>query len=212
MRIRHIAPAVGLLCLTVAGCTTISRGDPSSVPTSEVGTTDQSSPSSAGNEDLPSHGAPSVEAPLEDASRFEQDPCSILTAAQAQELTLPVTGKQEDGALGLDCVWRNPDTRGRVTIGFLTSNRRGLSAAYAANERGEYPYFIELSPIEGYPAIASDIVDRRSRGICIVEVGVSDQLAFNVSLQLSQVNVGQQDPCDTAVRVAGMALQTMKGA
>jgi hypothetical protein len=212
MRIRHIAPAVGLFCLAVAGCTTVSPGEPTPLPTSQVNTTESSPPSSGGEDDLPSHGAPQVEDPLQDVSRFEQDPCSVLTSAQAQELTLPATGKQEDGALGLDCEWFNPDTRGEVIISFLTNSQNGLSGFYAANQRGEYPYFVELPPIEGYPAIASDIEDRRSRGICIVDVGVTDQLAFGVYLALSPVNVETQDPCETAALVAGMALQTMKGA
>ena len=211
MRIRHIAPAVGILCLTLAGCVTVSKGDPSPDPKSEVSTTNPSSPSSSGSEeDLPSDGAPKVEEPLVDASRFEQDPCSILTAAQAQELDLPAAGEQQDGALGLDCEWFNPDTRGEVTISSLANNRRGLSGFYAANQRGEYAYFTELPPIEGFPAIATDVTDRRPEGRCIVVVGVTDQLAFGVSLQLSQVNVGQQDPCETAVMVTGIALQTMK--
>jgi hypothetical protein len=213
MRIRHKAPLVGLLCLAVAGCTTVSRGEPTPAPTSQMSTTGSSPPSSSGGEDdLPSHGAPKVEEPLEDTSRFEQNPCSVLTTAQAQELDLPASGEQEDGALGLDCEWFNSDTRGEVTIGFLTNSRNGLSGFYAANQRGEYPYFIELPPIEGYPAIASDVVDRRSEGACIVDVGVTDQLAFGVYLVLSQVNVRKKDPCETAALVAGMALRTMKGA
>jgi hypothetical protein len=211
MRIRHIAPAIGLLCLVVAGCTTVSEGEPLPAPTNDVSTTD-SPPSTSGEDDLPSHGAPKVENPLDDASRFEQDPCSILTAAQAQELDLPATGKQEEGALGLDCEWYNPDTRGQVTISSLTNSQNGLSGFYAANQRGEYPYFLELPPIEGYPAVASDIVDRRPEGTCLVAFGVTDQLAFGIALHLSQVNVGRKEPCETAVLVAGMALQTMKGA
>lgn len=211
MRILQMAPAVGLLCLAVAGCTKVSQGEPTPAPTSQVSTTGPSSPSSSGGEDdLPSHGAPKVDDPLEDVSRFEQDPCSILTAAQAQELSLPAAGDQEVGALGLDCNWYNRDTGGEVTIGILTNSRNGLSGFYAANERGDLVYFDELPAIEGYPAIASDVVDRRSRGVCIVDVGVTDQLAFHVDLQLSQVNVGIDDPCKTAAMVAGMALQTMK--
>ncbi len=123
---------------------------------------------------------------------------------------MPATGKETDGTLGLDCEWRNPDTGGWVTIGFLTNNDRGLSGFYTANQRKEYAYFMPLLDIEGYPAIASDGVDRRSEGVCLVYVGVTDQLVFGVDLHLSPGNVGTTDPCETGAKVAGMALQTMK--
>jgi len=206
-------PIVVLLYLAVAGCTTTSPGEATPAPTSEVGSTDSPPSSSGGSDDLPSDGAPKVEHPLENTSPFEGDPCSILTAAQAQELGLPTIGKEKTGALGLDCEWHNPDTRGQVTIGFLTNNDRGLSAFYAENERKPYAYLTPLSNIEGYPAIASDSGDQRPEGICLVQVGVTDQLAFHVDLQLSQANVEKKkDPCETGAMVAGKALQTMKGA
>jgi hypothetical protein len=203
MRVRHATLAAGLLCLIVASCTTTSQGEPISATTSGVSTTN-------GENDLPSHGAPKVNNPLNTA-RFQQDPCSALTASQAEdELNLPPSGKPEEIALGKGCEWFNPDTRGQVNIGFLTANDRGLSGFYAANQRGEYPYFTKLGNIEGYPAIASDIEDRRPMGECIVVVGVTDQLAVQISLHLSQANVGKKEPCKYATEVAGKALRTMK--
>lgn len=209
MRIRHCGPVVGLLCLAAAGCTTASPGEATPAPTSEVSSTG-SAPTSSGGGGLPSNGAPKVEDPLEDTSRFEKDPCSILTAAQTQDLKVPATGREEDGTVGLDCEWNNKDTRGWVAIGFLTNNDRGLSAFYAENRRKPYAYLTPLPDIEGYPAIASDSLDRRSQGVCLVQVGVTDQLAFHVDLHLSPANVGTTDACETAAQVAGMALQTMK--
>jgi hypothetical protein len=209
MRVRHTAPVAGLLCLLVAGCTTTSRGDPAPATTTEVSTVNSTAPSSE-EDDLPSHGAPKVDDPL-DTTRFQQDPCLALTAEQAQdELNLPPQGEPEEIALGKGCEWFNPDTRGRVIIGFLTGNPRGLSGFYDAKQQGKYAYFNELPPIEGYPAIAIDIEDRRPRGICIVDVGVTDQFVFDVYLQLSQANVGNVEPCELAAEVAGKALRTMK--
>jgi len=175
------------------------------MPTSEV-----SSTSSGNGDGLPTNGAPKVEHPLEKTSRFEQDPCSILTAAQAQDLDLPTKGKEDDGSFGLDCQWFNEDTGSKVTIGFFTNDPRGLSGSYAAHDEGKYGFFTPLPPIEGYPAIAVDVTDRRPEGICLVEVGVSDKLSFHVDLHLSQVNVGTKDPCEIGAMVAGKALQTMK--
>lgn len=210
MRVRHVALVAGLLCLVVTGCTTASQGEPVPGDITENSTMTSAAPSSGGVDDLPSNGAPKVDNPL-DTTRFQQNPCLTLTAKQAQDdLKLPPQGEPAEAPLGNSCKWLNPDTRGAVHIDFLPGNPRGLSSAYAANQRGEYPYFEVLQPIEGYPAIASDIEDRRPRGICIVVVGVSDKLTFDVYLQLSQANVGKIKPCEKATEVAGMALRTMK--
>ena len=211
MRIRDAVPTIGILCLTVTGCTTTHQGEAIPATTTDNSTTTRSPvPSSDGEDDLPSHGAPKVNDIL-DTTRYQQDPCSILTASQAQQkLNLPPQGEPEEDALGKGCKWYNSSTRGEVEIGFLTGNPRGLSAFYEGNQQGKYPYFLPLPSIEGYPAIASDIEDRRSRGICIVAVGVTDQLAFDVGLYLSQANVGKTEPCDKAAEVAALALQTMK--
>lgn len=210
MHIRHTASLIGLLCLIVTGCTTPSRGEPIPVTTSESSTT-ASTPTPSGDEDnLPSHGAPKVEVPLDNTSRFERDPCLTLTSSQAQELNLPTAGKPDDIPYGVGCEWRNPDTRGMVSIGFLTGNKRGLSAIYASDQRGEFAYFTPLPDVDGYPAAASDVEDRRPDGRCIIDVGVTDQLIIDIVLQLSQANVGEKDPCEVAVDVAGMALRTIK--
>lgn len=210
MRIRHAASVVGLLCLAVTGCTITSQGAATPATTSGSSITNSSSPPSGDEDDLPSHGAPKVEDPL-DTTRYQGDPCSTLTASQAQdELNLPTQGKPEEIALGKGCEWFNPDTRGAVHIGLLTGNHRGLSAVYKANQEGKYPYFEELPAVEGYPAIASDIEDRRPRGICVVDVGVTDELILDVAVFLSQANVGHAEPCEMAAKVAGMAVKTMK--
>lgn len=66
--------------------------------------------------------------------------------------------------------------------------------------------------IEGYPAIARSGTDDRDIGGCSVFVGVAGDMVFEVNLKLLQVNVGVEDPCEVAAEVAGLALQTMKGA
>jgi hypothetical protein len=211
MRIHPVTLLIGLLCLAAAGCTTTSPGEATSMSTFGVSTADSTStPSDEG--DLPAHGAPKVSDPL-DTNRFQDEPCALLTASQAQdELNLPPSGKPEGLALGKGCNWFNRDTRGEVTLGLLTGNPNGLSAAYEANQRGDYAYFTELPPVDGHPVVASDVVDRRSSGACIVDVGVTDTLLLNVALSLSQSKVEMKDPCEVAAQVAGLALRTMKEA
>lgn len=211
MRIRFTAALAVTLCLATGGCTTTSQGEPKPVPTNEASTTEPTSPPTGNNDDLPSNGAPKVEDPL-DTARFEQDPCSTLTTAQTKELNLPADGEKEEIPYGIGCIWRNPTTRASLSIGILTDIEVGLSGFYAADQRGEYSYFIPLPDIENYPAVATDSNDRRSEGVCIVLVGVTDQVAVQFSLHLSQANVHQKDPCNEAADVAEKALQTMKEA
>jgi Protein of unknown function (DUF3558) len=201
IRIPLLAAALIGLAFTSA-CTTTSKGDP--LPASSTGTT----PSGSGNEKLPYAGAPTVKNPL-DSSEYERDPCKSLSPEQAQSLNLPATGKtDEDEPLGVGCTWRNEATRGEADIVFLVDDRRGLSPEYESRNQGELPNFEELPAVEGYPAITRKGADKY--GGCTVVVGVADDMAFEVSVALSQANIGKREPCEVASQVAGLAVQTMK--
>jgi hypothetical protein len=135
----------------------------------------------------------------------------MLTASQLQALNLPTQGESGKGPLGLDCSWFNRDTGGDARIQWADKNPRGLSGDYAAHNAGRFAYFVEYPDIDGFPGLAADLSDERSHGSCIVTVGVTDQLEFFASVQLSLQNIGKKDPCEAAVQVASMALKTMKG-
>lgn len=202
MLIRRKLFAASLLGLAlVSACTTTSKGDP-------LAATPASSTPGNGEEDLPFAGAPKVDNPL-DTSRYEKEPCEALTADQAQSLNLPPTGViNNDVALGVGCVWRNSTTHGYVGIDFLVQDPRGLSPEY--QNRTKYDFFEVLPDIEGFPAIARGGSTDRDHGICTVMVGVADDMVFASNVQLSQVNIGQKEPCDVAAQVAGLAVQTMR--
>lgn len=205
-----VAGIVGLAF--AAACTTPSRGEPRPATTTET-TASSTTPSTSDSEEtLPFAGAPKVNDPL-DTSRYEHDPCRSLSADQAQSLNLPTNGKvMDDVALGNGCEWRNSETRGYAQIVFATGDQQGLSSEYQANNDEKWEYFEELPEIEGHPAIARDGTDDRKLGYCIVVVGVADDMVFESIAQLSGANIGEKDPCDMAAHVAGLALQTMKGA
>lgn len=211
MFLRRPILAVSLLGLVfVSACTTTSQGEPQPETTTESSTSDSNPGTSSGNDELPYAGAPEVDNPLE-TSRYKQDPCQALTAAQTQPLNLPATGEIMDNvALGTGCQWRNPDTRGYAQIVFAKGSQDGLSSEYQANEDGKWGLFEELPEIEGYPAVIRDGIDDRAAGSCIVVVGTSDNMVFESIVQLSQANVGQADPCEVSVQIAGLALQTIK--
>lgn len=209
MFLRRSLLAVSLVALAATACTTTSQGEPRATPTE----TRSSGPTQKPSEDeLPFAGAPAVDDPL-DTSRYALDPCEALTATQVESLNLPSQGTiDDDVALGIGCNWKNADTRGEVKINFFLDDPRGLSPEYQADKNGKWAYFEELPDIGGYPAVSRDGVDDRHLGYCPVVVGVADDMVFEAIVQLSQANVGQKDPCEVAVQVAGMALQTMKGA
>jgi hypothetical protein len=200
--------AVLLGVALVTGCTTASTGEPRPAVEPSVPASRASAPS--GTDSLPSDGAPKVDNPL-DTTRFQQDPCLALTPAQLRLLNVGPAGEPDDAALGNACDWRNSETRGFAEIAFLERIPRGLSAAYKANNDGDWAFFVERPAIEGYPAVAYGGIDLRDSGECSVLVGVSDKLIFESAVRLSEGNVGRTDPCDKAAEVAGMALQTMKG-
>ena len=202
---------LGLLgVMLMGGCSTMTPGNatPAGTGTSEV-SSPQSQSSEPNSDELPTDGAPKVENPI-DTSRFQQDACLSLTTTQSQQLSLGATGTPVDMPLGNACEWRNPETRGNVQIGFLDKDPRGLSAEYKSEKAGRLKVFIELPPVDGHPAVVRGAIDDRENGACTVVVGASDEIAFEVALQLSRTNVGKKDPCKVSADVAGMALQTMK--
>jgi hypothetical protein len=166
---------------------------------------------SVSGEDLPYAGAPDVPDPL-DTESFQRDPCTTLTNAQVDELKAQ-PGEPHDGGLGNACEFRSrADRLALIDIAFANEYPHGLSALYQANKDGKWAFFKELSPIGGFPAVAYDSVDQRDTGACAVDVGTSNEIAFEVSLQLSAGNIGKKDPCETAAMVAGMVVETMKAA
>lgn len=208
MRIRPLTLLLGLALLT--SCTTTSEGAPRPTPTNDTTSESPSGSDEPDGDELPFAGAPAVDDPL-DTTRYQQDPCLGLTTAQTEELNVNSPGEPRDAALGNACTWGGKeDRRALVELAFLDEYPFGLSAAYQANEEGKYDFFEELPPIEGYPAVALAGTDDRQNGGCGVDVGVSDEIAFNLVIRLSTANVGELDPCETAAMVAEMALRTMK--
>ena len=208
MLVRRSLLAASLLGLAlISACTETSEGSPRAATTA---TSSPDATNNGGDEDLPFAGAPKVDDPL-DTSRYEQDPCRSLTAEQAQGLNLPPAGTIDNNVnLGIGCEWFNEETRGAVNIVFIVDDPRGLSPEYESHKEGEFEVFDELPDIEGYPAIIRSTGDTRDLGQCPVVVGVADDMAFVTDVQLSRANIGQVDPCEIAVQVAGLALQTMK--
>jgi hypothetical protein len=201
------AALAGLSVAVLAGCTTTSSGTPLPGATSSAEDTPSSAPSEE-NDALPSDGAPKVTNPI-DASHFEQNPCDMLTTAQAQDLDLG-PGKRQDTNFGKGCDWRNSQNGGSIAINFASAGMRGLSSTYRSNKNGDFTYFEAIDDIEGHPAVAYDINTANPTAVCFVAVGLTDQLTFSTRVALSANNVGKKDPCELSAMVAGIMMKNMQ--
>jgi hypothetical protein len=209
VRTRLLLTITALSMVVVAGCTTTSEGTP--LPDSNATTESSPDEPPASGEDLPSDGAPKVENPL-DVSRFEQKPCDALTPKQAQDLNVSATGEPDTDAFGEICRWRNDQTQGSVSMGFFSSDKRGLSSVYREAKGSDFPFFKPIEDIEGHPAVAFHTKVKEPTTDCAVAVGVTDQLVFTARVALSIANTGQKEPCEVAAQVAGMMMKTMQEA
>ncbi|MGB3442313.1 MAG: DUF3558 domain-containing protein [Actinophytocola sp.] len=201
------------LALALASCSDSQAGTPRPErDTGESTTTSEEVPttsSGSGEDDLPANGAPKVENPI-DVAKFEQQPCLALTDDQVRQAGLVPPGEQGEGAFGPSCNWRNRESGANINLQVGDPGRRGLTAVYAGNEAGKFDLWIKLEPIEGFPAVVADIRDLRDSGECPITVGTSDEVTFSLSAKLSDAKIGKTDPCDAAVQVTALVLQTMK--
>lgn len=184
----------------------------SSSPTSQSTTTSTGQPTTSngpGGSGVPKYGAPKIVTPLEPGP-YLQDPCRLVTEAQAKQLGVPWPGKKRQGVVAPACDWVNLDTGAHIGLQFETATKRGLSKAYEL--RGSYDYFIEIPSIEGVPAVAFGNRLDKQAGDCQLWVGVTDEVVFLLSGSLSYQNRQQgKDPCQAVQAAAGTVLRTMKG-
>lgn len=192
--------------LLVAGCSPEKSGTASPAP---------SVPPSSGASSDPD--VPKVATPL-DAAKYETKPCDIVPASVLSSLRFTDPGKAKDkddkfSAAGPSCSWEIYGEGINVLVLIGTGNRDngvgGLAGLYGAHDRGQIPFLEPAPEVDGYPAIYSDLRDRRSIGACSMNVGVADDLAIGV---FSAGYQGQQDSCAAAEQVAAAIITTLKGA
>jgi len=184
--------------LVMAGCST---------PSSVVGTAGPTSTSSS----LPP-GTPNVANPL-DTTAFQKTPCSVLTAAQLQQLTIAATGQPNlTDPLGPVCSWhdQNGPSKMDLGIGFVTAGQ-GLSGPYS--QKATYQVFEPQKDIGGYPALIAMTDDARPQGDCQIGIGVSNQLELTVE-GLLKTGIDKapdmSNPCPRVRAVAEAVIATIK--
>lgn len=170
-------------------------------------------PTSSSDASLPP-GTPNVAHPL-DTTRFQKDPCGVLTPAQLRALNVAARGEVDNqDPTGPACGWTDTDGPSKMSlgVGFLTAGH-GLGDIYA--QKDLYAYFQPLPDIEGYPAVANIKGSQRNNtGTCAIDIGVTNQLAVDVFVTLRN-GVGAppdySDPCPRTQKVADAIVKTLKG-
>ncbi|MGW4521068.1 DUF3558 domain-containing protein [Amycolatopsis sp. NPDC004378] len=208
---RRIAYAAMVLTSLVVLSACTDKGAPgtaSPAPSTsgDTATGNTSVPSSTGQA-LPYGGAPKVADPLP-AAVLSGDPCSdALTPEQVQQaLGNSNPGKPDSIATGASCSWYNPSTSAKVAVTYVTKTHAGLSAVYA-NVKPATPAWKELSPIDGFPAVAHHF----TTGDCTISVGIADDLSVDVTGFLSSAKEDAgADPCESTARAAGTVVENLK--
>jgi uncharacterized protein DUF3558 len=195
---------VALLAMLATACS----GDNSKPP---QGSGQPSASVTVDGEALPHSGAPKVPSPLP-ASVLAGDPCGdALTQDQLKRaLGMVPAGKPGEIPTGRKCDWSNQESGSFVGVYYVTTPREGLSASYQ-NVKPQATVWRELSPLQGFPAVASVTPSGGSPDeFCQVSVGLADDLAFNASVFLGRAKKGTVDPCEGAEKVADMVVTTLR--
>lgn len=197
---------IAALALLLGACGDAQGGTPS---ISTSGTTSRHSDASPGQPTHPGTlNVPKVTNPIRTAS-FEQKPCSVLTAAQLQELSISTSPEPKTIEAGPACEWGDVFDDGITIDGaFVTKLPSSVAGLYRNNELGRYAYFKPVS-ILGYPAAFNGLTDARNQGSCGIGIGVRDELIYSISFQLRQSHPKYSDPCSALKGVSKMALKTM---
>ncbi|WP_328613226.1 DUF3558 domain-containing protein [Amycolatopsis sp. NBC_00355] len=176
-------------------------------------TTESSATTSAA--ELPNSGAPKVENPLP-ASVLDGSPCdSALTAEQLTGyLGRPGSPLEKEETLGPSCTWSSDSGSGAgILVGYETKTGQGISLTYKNEKPKAARWVDDLDPVQGYPTVAyvDTGIDPEHKRSCVITVGVSDELAYSVSLTLGDKAAGEgKDACDLGRGVADTVMTNLK--
>ncbi|MFJ7211135.1 DUF3558 domain-containing protein [Amycolatopsis sp. NPDC098790] len=181
--------------------------------TGERRTPGTASAAPASSAELPNSGAPKVTDPLP-AKVLDGSPCD--SAFTAEQLTgyLGEHGspKPKDSELGPMCDWGSTSgSSAGILVIYETKNDEGISLAYKNEKPKAKRWVDDLEPIQGYPAVGYVDVGSTDNRTCVIVVGISDELAYSVSLSIgdSAVQAGK-DACQLGRGVADTVLTNLK--
>ncbi|MFD8494964.1 DUF3558 domain-containing protein [Amycolatopsis sp. NPDC059657] len=194
MRIATLAAIAGV-GLLLAGCSKSTSGN--ATPTSAT-----SGPSSSSGPPVPQ-----VTNPL-DTTKFEQNPCNLLSPDQARALANLVTTRLDSKAPGGPiCGWQDEHHN---DVNFSFTRGGGLSDVYRNHRPDDPGYFEPVPSIAGYPAVYGSIADSRADGTCTLIVGVSNDVVMVTSSELGGTSPDEKNPCPLVQKAAEAAIATLK--
>ncbi|MGH3434567.1 MAG: DUF3558 domain-containing protein, partial [Thermocrispum sp.] len=203
MRWTTLAAGVAVAAAVLAGCSEEESGMPSPPGQSTGAPQDGSVPG------LPNSGAPNVPTPIADTSRWEADPCSVISRAQLSGagMTPDRFVPDLDTPGGVSCQWGFDG--GSFGGTFITKSPDGLSAVYYNNGNTPFEHFQPIAPIEGHPAVEAMSNQTPADGECAISMGLRDDLTYKMHLIADDGTAQAAEPCKWAATIAGLAVQTM---
>lgn len=203
----------GLLACLV-GCTSLTTGSAQPGGSPDAGhraTAPPSGPAKPGPQNR--YGAPKVTQPL-DVTKYVQQPCSALTAAQLHELGVTKAGQADHDDGGSTCSY-NP-THGvaytiQFNVHFPDSEPQGLANAYwnADGPSFDKEFLKRLPDIEGVPEVTEPI--QNTDGGCYIYLGATDQISYATGVTASSSDQPQyQKACSIAQQLAVDVTRTMR--
>ncbi|MFD2471390.1 DUF3558 domain-containing protein [Amycolatopsis silviterrae] len=186
---------IGLLAASACGGETGGTGGTTQPPAGS------SAPADGGG------SGPKVPSPLPTKDLIA-NPCSVLNAAEAEQVGLKYPGEKSTGVLN-GCRWTSSGSNQNfVNNTPIEENKRGISDIY--DQKAKQAYF-EPTTVNGYPAVFAGTEDSRANGICTLWVGVTDQLAVSVLPNIS-MGSNKKDPCSIAKKFATAMIGHLQGA
>lgn len=149
---------------------------------------------------LPHDGAPKVTNPIADTSKLSADPCSVLAASDRAALKVASATPKLHTVAGDTCNFTGQSGKMGSTSGTLLNSKaggptEGLSTTFA-NAKSDGTKLRTVGPYSGHPAVEQPI--KGDSTSCEVIVGLSDQLAYGLTVTDSDKTFGSGSPCQKA--------------
>ncbi|RJQ75960.1 DUF3558 domain-containing protein [Amycolatopsis panacis] len=151
---------------------------------------------------------PQVSNPL-NASKFEQDPCGLLTHAQAGQFIDGVRTSGKSGGRFPMCHWNGEKGSG-FGVSFIVG-QGGLATVYENGQNGGAGYFEPAPDVAGYPAAFTATMDDRKSGGCQIMVGITNDELVTVGATLWTSSPSYNAPCPVATKAAELVVAKLKG-
>lgn len=158
---------------------------------------------------------PKVQNPLP-SKVLDGDPCQ--TALTPSQISTYFGGdaialRSGSDGLGATCDYGNVRTSSHALVGYETKAGGGIGISYQT-KKNTAKRWVELDPVQGYPAIGyapAYLDEAHPKRNCVVVVGTSDQFAYSVSLTLSDNATAEgKDACMIGRTIADGVMTNLK--